>query len=73
MPPEEVIEETTGGKNKFLKRLIITTTKGYKIQAYWNMNDNTVEYVYAGDFAFGCEVSLFLLQLQVDSCVHFMR
>lgn len=51
MTPEEVIAEITGGKNKYLKRLIITTTKGYKIQAYWNMNDDTVEYVYAGDEA----------------------
>lgn len=51
MTDEQVIEAITGGKNKYIKRLIVNTTKGFKIQAYWNMNDNTVEYVYPGDEA----------------------
>lgn len=51
MTDEQVIETITGGKNKYIKRLIVNTTKGFKIQAYWNMNDNTVEYVYPGDEA----------------------
>jgi hypothetical protein len=46
---EEVIDEITNGTADYVKRLVLETTKGYLIQACWNMNDNTVEYIYPGD------------------------
>ena len=46
---EEVIQLASNGTINYMKRLILKTTAGYNIQAFWNMNDNTVEYVYSGD------------------------
>jgi hypothetical protein len=49
MTDEEVINEITNGTVSYVKRLVLETTKGYNIQACWNMKDNTVEYIYPGD------------------------
>ena len=49
LTPKEVIEIASNGTIGYTKRLILKTTKGFDIQAFWNMEDNTVQYVYAGD------------------------
>lgn len=49
MTEEEVIQACSRGKADYVKRIVINTTKKYKIQAFGNLNDNTVEYVYPGD------------------------
>lgn len=34
---------------EFIKRLELTTTKGYKIVAYWYVEPNTVQFIYTGE------------------------
>ena len=51
LTPEEVIYELSNGTIDYMKRLILKTTGGYDIQAFWNMEDNTVQYVYPGDIS----------------------
>lgn len=34
---------------EYIKTLDLTTTKGYKIEAYWYVEPNTIQYVYTGE------------------------
>lgn len=34
---------------EYIKKLDLTTTKGYKIWAYWYVETNTIQYVYTGE------------------------
>lgn len=38
---------------EYVKKLDLTTTKGYKIWAYWYVEPNTIQYVYTGEVSPG--------------------